>query len=141
MTPPLVASAILGIGIDLAECSRLARSIQQPRFVTRVFAAEEIDAFVGPPADVARLTEAFALKEALLKAIGTGWAEGVGFNEIVGPPLAEGGTLVLRGRAAEVARRLGVCNIRATVRATGELVVASVVLVGTPELEREGGCR
>ena len=70
---------VLGLGIDLCEIARIARAIEKPRFVERMFT----------PAEQARLAEAtenrrteiaagmFAAKEAVSKALGTGF---VGFG-------------------------------------------------------------
>ena len=90
----------------------------------------EISRFMGTPPDLRALAGAFALKEALLKALGTGWTQGIAFHEIVGTPLERPETLVLRGRAREVAERLGVTEIAASVSVAGEVAVGSVILWG-----------
>ena len=72
---PLPA-AIPGIGVDLCEVSRLAKSLQSEAFVRRVFAPAE-QALLASLSDAHRAQSAaanFAAKEAFLKAAGTGLA-------------------------------------------------------------------
>ncbi len=69
---------ILGIGMDLCEISRLEKAIEKPRFLERVYTAAERERIEG--AKGARRGEIaaglFACKEAVSKALGTGF---VGF--------------------------------------------------------------
>ena len=75
----------------------------------------------------------FAAKEAYFKAIGTGWARGVGWKDVAvrsagdGPP-----TLRIRGGAARRARLLGVTRSQLSLSHSGEYAVAVVVLEGSP---------
>lgn len=98
--------AIVGLGVDLVEVSRMARAMRRGRFVERVFTVEEqrVLRFSHPEE---RLAARFAAKEACLKALG------VELNlrrlkeiEVVraktGAP-----ALVLSGEMAERLRRLG----------------------------------
>ncbi len=67
---------ILGVGLDLCEIARIGRAIENPRFLERMYAPGEqarIAAAVGPrrPEIAAGL---FAAKEAVSKALGTGFA-------------------------------------------------------------------
>lgn len=67
---------ILGIGIDLCEIARMARAIEKPRFVERVYAPSE-QARLSAASDNRRAEIAaglFAAKEAAAKALGTGIA-------------------------------------------------------------------
>ncbi len=120
--------AVFGIGIDLAEPSRLSQAALSPRFLQRVFSAEELRHFGGPPLEIIRLAEAFAFKEAFLKALGTGWSEGIGFHEVIGPPVADAGTLRLVGRAKLAAESRGICTIQAGVQSAGDVSLAVVLL-------------
>src|SRR5436309_3141195 len=71
----------------------------------------------------------FAAKEAAMKALGTGWAQGVAWRdfEVVrargAPP-----RLVLHGRAAALARRRGMVRWLLALTHTGESALASVVV-------------
>jgi len=124
---------ILGIGLDVVATERIARSLADGngRFAELVFTAAE-RAVCAPRADRAQaLAARFAAKEACFKALGTGWAEGVSFQqiEVVG---LEGGrpTLQLTGRAAERARALGVRQVHVTLTHEQHVAAAVVVLEG-----------
>ncbi|MDP2172606.1 MAG: holo-ACP synthase [Candidatus Cloacimonadaceae bacterium] len=65
---------IFGIGTDIISVQRVARVIERnPRFVDKVFTTNEID-YCSKKANPAQSYAArFAAKEALMKAIGSGW--------------------------------------------------------------------
>lgn len=100
---------LLGIGLDLCQVDRLARAIEKPHFLERVFTPAErarIEAAHGPRrAEIA--AGLFAAKEAVAKALGTGF---VGFGtadiEIV-PDDAGRPTCALRRSAAGRLAELG----------------------------------
>lgn len=97
---------ILGIGNDLCDIRRIAKSIDRfgERFLNRVFTeAERAKADRRTSADMRAATYAkrFAAKEACAKALGTGFAEGVFLHDIGVVNLASGQpTLALTGGAA-----------------------------------------
>ena len=72
-----------GIGTDIVDVSRMREKIEKDGgFRQFVFSPEEI-AYCGRQTFPAEHYAArFAAKEALLKALGTGWANGIAFNEI-----------------------------------------------------------
>ena len=121
---------IVGLGIDVVEVSRLADALRRhgDRFVERVFTDRE-RAACEPRADrVLALAARFAAKEACLKALGTGWAEGLGFRDV--EVVRQGNQpprLVLHGEAARRAEALGV--IRSHVSLTHQPGVAAAVVV------------
>ena len=96
---------IIGIGSDLCDIRRIESSIERfgERFLQRVFTAAEREKGerLGPRA--AFYAKRFAAKEACSKALGTGIAMGVGWQdmEIVNLP---GGQPVLRLDGAAAAR-------------------------------------
>ncbi len=75
---------IIGVGIDIIEVERIAEKMEKKQgFKELVFAAEEI-AYCEPKTHkYEHYAARFAAKEAFLKALGTGWATGTAFNEIV----------------------------------------------------------
>jgi len=121
---------IVGLGIDILEVGRLADALRRhgDRLVDRVFTAAE-RAACDPRADrVLALAARFAAKEACLKALGTGWAEGLGFRDV--ELVREGNRpprLLLHGAAARRAEALGV--IRSHVSLTHQPGVAAAVVV------------
>ena len=72
---------MLTTGIDLIKISRIQKSLENPRFLTRVFSVEEIALLRerGMRAETAAAN--FAAKEAFSKALGTG-IRGFSLNEV-----------------------------------------------------------
>lgn len=126
-----VGARIVGIGTDLAEVDRIARSIEKfgSRFTGRIFTPAEI-AFVESKANKAeRYAARFAAKEAGMKAVGTGWQQGVTWQDFEVTNLASGApTLQLRGKAAEFAARLGARHVHLSMTHAQTLAMAIVIL-------------
>ena len=124
---------IVGVGLDVVELSRIARSIERfgDRFLNRVLTpGERADLpTIAHPYVAAR----FAAKEAASKALGTGFSQGVGpcSIEVVGGD-GRKPELALHGAAAEVARRLGVARMHVSLTHGREVASAVVVLEALP---------
>jgi holo-[acyl-carrier protein] synthase len=121
---------ILGIGLDVVEVARLAEALERQgdRFVAKVFTDGERVACDARADRLLALAARFAAKEACLKALGTGWAEGLGFRDI--EIVREGNqppTLVLHGEAARRAVALGV--VRSHVSLTHQPGLAAAVVI------------
>lgn len=63
---------MLTTGIDLIEISRIEKSLENPRFLTRVFSVEEAALFRERGYRAETIAANFAAKEAFSKALGTG---------------------------------------------------------------------
>ncbi len=75
---------VLGIGTDIVEIARIRDAFQRhgERFLARIFLPEEIaycQTFQDP---CPQLAARFAAKEAVVKALGTGFGEEMGFHDI-----------------------------------------------------------
>lgn len=121
---------IVGLGIDVIEVARLAQALDRhgDRFEERIFTDAERAACRLRGDRVLALAARFAAKEACLKALGTGWAEGVGFKDV--EIVREGNhppRLVLHGEAARRASAQGV--IRSHVSLTHQPGLAAAVVV------------
>jgi holo-[acyl-carrier protein] synthase len=121
---------ILGVGIDVVETARLARALTRTEgFEARVFTDGESADCASRGDRVQALAARFAAKEACLKALGTGWAAGLGFRQVEvvrasgGPP-----TLRLHGAAAERAASMGVTRIHVSLSHQPSAAAAVVVL-------------
>lgn len=65
---------IVGIGIDIIEISRIKKAVERTeRFLYRNFSEREIDYFKAKSYKAESIAGSFAAKEALSKAIGTGF--------------------------------------------------------------------
>jgi len=124
---------ILGLGIDLLETARMGLALERSgaRFVARVFTEAEEAYCRQQKRPEQRFAARFAAKEALLKALGTGWARGISWREVevVREPGGAPG-LRLSGRAEEIAREAGVGRIHLSLTHLAEVVAAVVVLEG-----------
>ncbi|QIL01341.1 holo-ACP synthase [Sphingomonas sinipercae] len=94
---------IVGLGSDLCNIDRIQNSIDRfgDRFLNRVFTDVERAKAAGRPHTIAgTLAKRFAAKEALSKAVGTGFKRGVFMKDIGVVNLASGApTLQLAGGA------------------------------------------
>jgi len=122
---------IVGTGIDLAEVPRIREVIERhgERFLKRIFTEGEIQYCESKANRVERYAARFAAKEAGMKAIGTGWNHGVRWRDIeVARKPGGRPTLLLHGKAAEFAAKLGATNIALSLTHTAEQAFAQVIL-------------
>lgn len=122
---------IVGTGIDIAEVPRIAESIARfgDRFLRRVFTESEIRYCDSKANRVERYAARFAAKEAAMKALGTGWNNGVRWRDVeVFRQPGSRPTLRFHGTAAAVASQLGAVNISLSLTHTQEHAMASVIL-------------
>lgn len=122
---------ILGVGTDLAEVGRIRQSIARygDRFVDRIYTAHERN-YAGSKANSAeRFAARLAAKEAGMKAIGTGWRQGVTWRdfEVTNEPSGRP-TLRLSGVARDIADKMGVKRISISLTHTAEMAFAIVIL-------------
>lgn len=126
---------ILGIGIDVCEVARIERALDArggARFRARVFTAGEA-AYCERRGRTAGQSYAatFAAKEAALKALGTGWSEGLTWHDVEVLHEASGAPrLALHGEARALARRRRLTRAHLTLSHAGAVAVAVVVLEG-----------
>lgn len=125
---------IVGSGIDIIEIARIERALARTgdRFARRVFARDEIATCRSFRRPSPHFALRFAVKEAVMKALGTGWANGVRWVDIetVERPIgADRSILALQfhGRAREIADALGVSRRHVSVSRTRSHAIAIVV--------------
>ena len=135
---------ILGLGIDVCDVARMRRALSGAsgqRFRARVFTdAEQAYCEARTRERVASYAARFAAKEAAMKALGTGWANGIGWRDFEVVRGAEGRpTLVLHGKASVLARRRGMGRWLLALSHDGGAAVASVVVETAPAVRGRGG--
>lgn len=124
---------IVGLGTDLVGIARITGVLARhgERFLARVYTAEEIAYCTAARDPGERLAARWAAKEAAMKALGTGWAKGVGFRDIALLPAEAGApALVLSGGAATRAATLGARRWLCSVSHSDGFAIAVVVLEG-----------
>ncbi len=105
---------IHGVGTDRILIRRVAASWERfgERFVERVYTRQEYEQAVAKGNVARRLAMLFAAKEAVSKALGTGFRDGITLAEIETVHQVSGKPEVtLHGRAAAVAAQLGVTGV------------------------------
>jgi holo-[acyl-carrier protein] synthase len=130
---PWGETVIVGSGIDVIEIARVERALGRRggRFERRVFTPQEIAACRRFARPAAQFALRFAAKEALMKAVGTGWARGVRWVDIEtlsGVGDAPELTLALHGPVADHARRLGAARSHVSVARSRRHAFAVVLL-------------
>jgi holo-[acyl-carrier protein] synthase len=123
---------IFGIGTDIVRVSRIQKSLDRygERFARRILAGQELDDFQRTLHPARFLARRFAAKEAVVKAYGTGFTQGITFQDIVvshdaaGKPL-----LVLSGRALELQQEMGIGEKFISISDEQEYAVAFVTLM------------
>lgn len=124
---------ILAHGIDLVDIAHTARLLGDPtgQLLARCFTQQEQEAVGTGPERAARLSGRLAVKEAVMKALGTGFGDGVGFLDIETVNLPSGApTIVLHGKAAQAAAALCIGSWLVTTAHEGEMAMASVIALG-----------
>lgn len=122
---------ILSIGTDLAEVERIRKAHLRfdERFLQRIYTPVEITYCFRKANPYERLAGRFAAKEAAMKAIGTGLAGGVSWQDFEVANMPSGKpTLTFKGAAAEHAARLGVAVVHLSMTHTTSLAMAVVIL-------------
>ena len=124
---------IVGMGIDIAEVKRIEAVIesQRERFLRRVYTLDEVAYCEQFKNKYERYAGRFAVKEAAMKALGTGWSRGVRWVDVEGVRHRGGRpTLAIKGVAKKIADALGVKNIAVSITHTAEQAIAQVIFEG-----------
>lgn len=126
---------IKGIGTDLADRRRIQRAYDRfgDRFVAKVLSATEIKVFqsMGDGKQVAYLAKQFAAKESVVKALGTGFSQGIALHQIEITRRPTGAPAVnLESRALARATELGISTWSISISDDGDYALAFVTAEG-----------
>lgn len=119
---------ILGVGVDMATVPRFERLLKRfgARFVEKVMTPDEMRRW--PDADARRLAKLFSAKEAVVKALGSGFREGVTLQTVSIEQNSLGAPVVsLTGAAGERLDRLGASQILLSISDEEDTVIAFAV--------------
>ena len=126
--------SVLGVGVDIVEIDRMQLALtRHPRMKERVFSEAERAYCEKRGRPEVHYALRFAAKEAVLKALGTGFS-GVRFRDVEVARDERGRpTPVLHGNARELADSIGVTEMHLSLSFTHSTAVASAVaIVGDP---------
>ena len=123
---------IAGIGVDIVKIERIKTAVERwgGRFMDRIFTEDEKRYSLGKYNPYPHLAARFAYKEALVKALGTGFRMGIRWRDIElvrngdGKPEAK-----LQGTVKKFADQRGINNIMVSVSHDSDYAIAYVTLV------------
>jgi holo-[acyl-carrier protein] synthase len=123
---------IFGIGVDVLETQRIVRTLEKygSRFIEHLLLPQEHAQLAATRRRERFVAMRFAAKEAIVKAMGTGFAHGVWIRDVGVVQNAWGKPeVVFSARGDEVRRRLGIGEGHVTLTDESGLVVAVAVLM------------
>ena len=125
--------SVIAHGIDLVDCTRMGEMIARygDRFLKRIFTDTEIAYSQGKRRETEHLSGRFAVKEAVLKVLGTGWRQGINWTdiEVVNEPSGRP-RVTLTGRCAELAAERRIAEILISISHIDTHAIASAIAVG-----------
>lgn len=138
MIPPPSSGVVIAHGVDLTEVARIARLLERHpgRFLERCFTEAERAYCLASKRRDEHLAARFAAKEAVFKALGTGWAQGLDWKdaEVTRSPAGVPG-IALANRAAAIAAERGITGWLLSLSHTRGLALASALALGTARAE------
>ena len=109
---------VIGIGTDITECLRIAQMIERHGeiFITHVYTPHEIEYCSSRKSSTQHYAGRWAAKEAVLKALGTGWIRGITWRDVE-VRNRQGGkpTIALAGGAREICEKLGIGEMQISI--------------------------
>jgi len=105
---------VLGAGTDITECLRIGQMIERhgELFVQRVYTTREIEYCQRRRMAMQHFTGRWAAKEAILKALGTGWRQGISWRDIEVLNGPSGRPVVtLMGGTQDMAEKMGIAGV------------------------------
>ena len=125
---------IIAHGIDMVDIESTRRLLADPtgQFLARCFTMQEQQSAGNGLNQPDRLSSRFAVKEAVMKALGTGFGEGAGFLDVEIVSLPSGAPTVVLHRKAKVrAEAMGIDRWLVSTSHEGNMAIASVIALGT----------
>ncbi len=128
---------ILGVGVDITPVARMERILAGPQrqsFLERLFSTAEIEYGVNSSKPAEKFAGMFAAKEAVVKALGTGFSEGIHPGRIYIHKTSRGvPTVTFSPEALETIKLMGVGSIFLSISHSGSMACAYVVIEKTPD--------
>ena len=121
---------IFGVGVDIIEVSRVEDKLSRtPGLKEKIYTPLEIAYCESKKYPFQHYAARFAAKEAFMKALGTGWAQGVKFSEIEIHNLETGQPVIeVTGKAKEICESNGITGFYVSLSHLRTQAVAMVIL-------------
>jgi holo-[acyl-carrier protein] synthase len=122
---------IIGIGTDIVSISRFSAILQRQgeRFAKRILTDTEFNEFRNSHQQEHFLAKRFAAREAVAKAFGTGFTQGLSLKHIQITHDEQGKPMVaLYDNAIEIKERLGINHIHISIADEKEFAIAYVIM-------------
>lgn len=123
---------VVGHGLDVVDVVEFGRLLSDSAqiFLDRYFTPAELAAAGNGAERTQRLAGRFAVKEAVMKALGTGWGNGVSFTDIEVVTLESGTpTLSLKRLMAGIEHERLISGWLVSISHTSSVAVASVIAI------------
>ena len=123
---------IYGIGTDIVRIARMEADLAQygERFARRILAPVEFEEYLQSRSPARFLAKRFAAKEAAVKALGTGFSQGIGLHDVaVGHEAAGRPFLIYAGQAQRLCGELGITASHLSIADESDYAVAFVTLL------------
>ena len=123
--------SIKGIGTDLLDQGRIAKVIERhgERFSQRILTVQEMLVWQQRGCSVNYLAKRFAAKEAIAKALGTGIAQGISFQQMnIASDDAGKPVVTLSGQALIRQQTLNAEQVLLSLSDEGEMILAFAIL-------------
>ncbi|MGL1902078.1 MAG: holo-ACP synthase [Fibrobacterales bacterium] len=118
---------VLGVGIDISSIARVEKS--GDKTIEKILTLPEREYCGDGPKKWERTAGRFSAKEAILKALGTGWAEGIQWSDIEILPDEKGAPqAVLTGKAQEIATLKGGTEVLVSISHDAGMATAIALL-------------
>ena len=121
---------VVAHGVDVVDTADFARLVnkQASDFLDRYFTVAELASADEGGDRTERLASRFAVKEAVLKALGTGWGDGIAFTDVEVVSQQTGApAVVLHRRLVAIANERGIVRWLASASHTSLIAMASVI--------------
>ncbi len=121
----------VGLGVDIVEIARMRRIVERsPAFVRKAFSEGERAYCEGKMNPEVHYATRFAAKEAVLKALGVGFSQGIGVRDVEVGRTSKGRPFaILHGRAKEYADERGVLEVPLSLSFTHYEAVACAMAI------------
>lgn len=126
---------IVGTGIDIVECARIKQMIERHgiAFLQRVYTDCEISYCQSRRRAVEHFAGRWAAKEAVVKALGTGWSRAIDYRDIEVQNNTDGVPKIgLRGAAREQAQKQQITRVLISISHCEAYAVAHAIAVTAP---------